>query len=124
VPLNDIAIPILPSRSVTDTLNFYQPLGFEGVIRGAAHDYAILRRGTLELHFFTHRDLDPAASCAGCYLRVSDVESIYQDFLRAELPTRGIPRICRLENKPWGLREFSIVDADGNLLRIGQPLQA
>ena len=25
-----------------------------------------------------------------------------------------------LEDKPWGLREFAIVDADGNLLRIGQ----
>jgi hypothetical protein len=25
-----------------------------------------------------------------------------------------------LENKPWGLREFAIVDPDGNLLRIGQ----
>jgi hypothetical protein len=25
-----------------------------------------------------------------------------------------------LEDKPWGLREFAVVDPDGNLLRIGQ----
>ena len=25
-----------------------------------------------------------------------------------------------LEDKPWGLREFAILDPDGNLLRIGQ----
>jgi hypothetical protein len=25
-----------------------------------------------------------------------------------------------LEDKPWGLREFAIVDPDGNLLRVGQ----
>ena len=37
------------------------------------------------------------------------------------LPSSGIPRIDRLENKPWGIREFAIVDPDGNLLRIGQP---
>jgi hypothetical protein len=32
----------------------------------------------------------------------------------------GIPRIDRLEDKPWCLKEFAIVDPDGNLLRIGQ----
>jgi hypothetical protein len=25
-----------------------------------------------------------------------------------------------LEDKPWGLREFAVLDLDGNLLRIGQ----
>ncbi len=25
-----------------------------------------------------------------------------------------------LEDKPWGLREFAVVDPDGKLLRIGQ----
>jgi len=24
-----------------------------------------------------------------------------------------------LEDKPWGLREFAVVDPDGNLLRVG-----
>jgi hypothetical protein len=25
-----------------------------------------------------------------------------------------------VEDKPWGLREFALIDLDGNLLRIGQ----
>jgi hypothetical protein len=25
-----------------------------------------------------------------------------------------------LEDKPWGLREFALVDPDGNLIRVGQ----
>jgi hypothetical protein len=25
-----------------------------------------------------------------------------------------------IEDKPWGLREFAVIDPDGNLLRIGQ----
>jgi len=25
-----------------------------------------------------------------------------------------------LEDKPWGLREFAVIDPDGNLIRIGQ----
>ena len=118
---HNIAIPILPSRSLNDTLAFYRRLGFEGRIHSHG-DYALLTRGTVELHFFTHRVLRPAESSAGCYVRVSDVESIYRAFASAELPRKGIPRQDVLEDKPWGMREFAIVDPDGNLLRIGQTL--
>jgi catechol 2,3-dioxygenase-like lactoylglutathione lyase family enzyme len=117
----DIAIPTLPSRSLNDTLTFFRRLGFAGKIHSHG-DYAILTRGTAELHFFTHRELRPAESAAGCYLRVADVESIYRAFASAGLPRQGIPRQDALETKPWGLREFAIVDPDGNLIRIGQTL--
>lgn len=117
----DIAIPILPSRSLTDTLAFFRRLGFDGRIHSHG-DYAILTRGTLELHFFTHKELRPAESSAGCYFRVLDVESIYRAFCLAKLPQKGIPRQDALADKPWGMREFAIVDPDGNLLRIGQTL--
>jgi len=60
----------------------------------------------------TQLDLNPAESSAGCNIRVSDVEGILQAFAKADLPTTGIPRIDRLENKPWGMREFAIVDPD------------
>lgn len=116
----DLAIPILPSRSVSATTAFYQQLGFEGGPHEFDNGYAILRRGAVELHFFTHKELVPAESSAGCYIRVMDVESFYQSCLPSELRSRGIPRMEALEDKPWGLREFAIVDPDGNLLRIGQ----
>lgn len=119
---NDIAIPILPSRSLPATLAFYARLGFNGEILGAADDYAILTRGALELHFFMHATLSPAESWAGCYLRVADVDSLYQAFAAAGLPRQGIPRMDLLTNKPWGMREFAVVDDDGNLLRVGQVL--
>jgi len=35
------------------------------------------------------------------------------------LPKRGIPRMGAIENKHWGMREFAVVDDDGNLLRVG-----
>jgi catechol 2,3-dioxygenase-like lactoylglutathione lyase family enzyme len=119
---DDIAIPTLPSRSLPATLAFYARLGFGGEVMGAADDYAILTRGTLELHFFRHATLNPAESWAGCYLRVGDVDSLYLALRAAGLPGRGIPRMDTLEDKPWGMREFAIVDEDGNLLRIGQEI--
>lgn len=116
----DLAIPTLPSRDLAATLRFYAALGFGGEI--VAPEYAIVRRGTMELHFFLHRTLHPAASDHGAYLRVDEVDPLYLDLQSARLPQRGIPRMDALEDKPWRMREFAIVDADGNLLRIGQVL--
>ncbi len=120
----DLAIPTLPCRSVSAVTEFYRRLGFEGGAHEFNSEYAIFRRGAIELHFFTHRELVPAESSAGCYIRVLDVESIYNACSLDGLPSSGIPRMERLENKPWGLREFAIVDPDGNLLRIGQIIHA
>ena len=119
----DLAIPILPSRSVNDTVSFYKRLGFEGGPHEFDSGYAILRRGAVELHFFTHRELAPAKSSAGCYIRVLDVESFYRSCLTSHLPSTGIPRMVALEDKPWGLREFAVIDLDGNLVRIGQIIE-
>ena len=58
--------------------------------------------------------------CRRPYLRVADVQSIYEAVSVLGLPSTGIPRVVALEDKPWGLREFAVVDPDGNLLRIGQ----
>lgn len=116
----DLAIPILPSRSVNDTVAFYRRLGFEGGAHPFDGGYAILTRGSVELHFFTHKDLVPAESSAGCYIRVRDVEAFYRHCSFSHLPRTGIPRMDILEDKPWRLREFAIVDPDGNLIRIGQ----
>lgn len=120
MPTGDLAIPTLPCRSIRETVAFYRALGFEGGAHDFNGDYAILRRGSIELHFFTHKGLVPTESSAGCYIRVADVETIYRACASAQLPRVGIPRMDALANKPWGLREFAIVDPDGNLLRIGQ----
>jgi catechol 2,3-dioxygenase-like lactoylglutathione lyase family enzyme len=117
----DLAIPLLPSRSIDRTVAFYRRLGFGGeAVPG--HGYAIMVRGSLELHFFLHETLLPETSSFGCYLRVQDVEAIYNAFRTANLPVQGIPRIDRLESKPWGMKEFAVVDEDGTLVRVGQVL--
>jgi hypothetical protein len=66
-----------------DTVAFFRRLGFEGDVHPSA-DYAILTRGTVELHFFTHAELHPVESSAMCYIRVTDVEALYQAFAAAQ----------------------------------------
>ncbi|MDX1964819.1 MAG: VOC family protein [Pirellulales bacterium] len=119
--MHDLAIPTLPCRSLDQTLAFYRRLGFSGDIHPHG-DYAILQRGSVELHFFTMTNLRPEISHAGCYIRVADVDSFFAACQTAKLPLSGIPRQDSLNDQPWGMREFAIVDPDGNLLRIGQPV--
>jgi catechol 2,3-dioxygenase-like lactoylglutathione lyase family enzyme len=119
----DLAIPTLPMRSAQATVDFYRRLGFEGGPHPSSPDYVILRRGDVELHFFAHPDLVPADSSAGCYIRVQDVATLYAAWLTSQLPSQGIPRMEALQDKPWGLREFAVLDGDGNLLRVGQIIQ-
>jgi catechol 2,3-dioxygenase-like lactoylglutathione lyase family enzyme len=114
--------PILPSRSFEATARFYEALGFAVVSQYQPPDaYLILRRGEIELHFFPHFDLDPAASYAGCYIRVQDVETWFEAAQGVGLPRAGIPRLLPLQDRPWGMREFAVIDPDGSLLRVGTP---
>src|SRR5581483_2382337 len=77
------------------------------------YDYLIVRRGTLELHFFHSPDIDPLTTDAMCYLRVHDADALYAEWAQ---------RVAAVEpphDTPYGMREFGIVDPSGNLLRIG-----
>ena len=111
--------PILPSRDLAATSAFYSGLGFEqsGLWPG---EYLIVMRGEVGLHFFFAPDTDPFSSVAGCYLYVADADALYAEFSRLGLPDSGIPRLHGAPaDSDYGLREFAVVDPDGNLLRIG-----
>lgn len=51
------------------------------------------------------------------YLRVDDADG----FL-AQVTAAGVQTLSRIEDKPWGLREFSVRTPDGHRITIGQLL--
>jgi hypothetical protein len=115
--------PILPSRDLGETRQFYERLGFESWWKGrATWDYEIVSRGNLVLHFFLENSLVPGENGNSCYLRVLDADQLHAELSNLQLPVQGIPRLTTPANQPWGMREFTIVDLSGNLLRIGHNL--
>lgn len=129
------AIPNLPARDFDATAAMYARAGFSETNRYP--DYLIVERGDVELHFSLDPGMDPGSTAGVAYLRVDDVETFHAELVAAgfEVLTdhelrarwdRGGPleRISALEDKPWGLREFALLDVDNNLLRVGQPLGA
>ncbi|PRY36087.1 bleomycin resistance protein [Umezawaea tangerina] len=124
-------IPILPCRSIDEVLDFYQAIGFEVTYRQKVpNTYAIVRRGGIELQFFVLKAVDPANSYSTCYVLTSDVDDLYRSFrdgIRAatgRVPLRGVPRIGALKDMSYGVRQFVMTDPGGNMIRIGQPLDA
>jgi catechol 2,3-dioxygenase-like lactoylglutathione lyase family enzyme len=117
--LHGDTIPILASRDVDETAAFYLRLGFEVVARydDFGGPYLLLRRDEVELHFVEDADVDPARNDGACYLRVVDAQGIYDEWARLALDA-----VRPIGDKPWGMREFAVVDPSGNLLRIGTPL--
>jgi catechol 2,3-dioxygenase-like lactoylglutathione lyase family enzyme len=114
--------PILPSRDLRATSAFYERLGYEEVGLWP-NEYLIVSRGAIGLHFFHCPEIDPRTSVAGCYLYVEDADALHAEYAALDLPGEGIPRLHGTpEDADYGLREFALVDADGNLLRIGSPL--
>ena len=111
--------PIMPSRDLAATADFYSSLGFEQT--GLWPDeYLIVMRDEIGLHFFHSPDHDPATSDHGCYLYVADADALFAEFSGVGLPSAGIPRLHGSpHDSNYGLREFAVVDRDGNLLRIG-----
>ncbi|MGH2444597.1 MAG: bleomycin resistance protein [Candidatus Limnocylindria bacterium] len=124
-------IPLLPCRLIDDQLAFYEALGFEVTYRQKAPNvYASVARGRIELHFFVMKGYDPAASYSTCYVFVANIDDLYEQFriglkeLFGRIPTRGIPRIGPLKDMSYGVRQFLMTDPGGNIIRIGQPIEA
>jgi len=112
--------PILPARDVGGARTFYESLGFTAGFRDDR--YEILRRGDMVVHLEHRDDVAPAANRTSCYWRVVDADKLYQEFAALGIPAEGAPSLSPPANEPWGMREFTLRDPAGNLIRIGHEL--
>ncbi|MEG0772024.1 hypothetical protein [Clostridium sp.] len=121
-------IPILPCQSIKEQVIFYENLGFEtNEIYTSPNPYAVMKYGDIEMHFYGSKRTIPSENPQMCYLRVDDVNSIYEKFTFTlkknigKVPRSGIPRISKLKDLSSD-RRFNITDVGGNTLFIGTPI--
>ena len=112
------AVPVLPAPDLASCVAHYRDvLGFQVVFQYP--DYAGVARDGVELHFWLCDDPElPRASSCRVHLRGVDA-------LHTALAPKGVvhPR-GGLEDKPWGFREFTVLDPWGNAVVFGEPLAA
>lgn len=107
----------LPMRDKAITSDFYiNKLGFTTVGNADFDGYLMVQRDNIEIHFFEFKELDPKENYGQVYIRTNAIETLYESMLCTE----SVHPNGHLQTKPWGQREFSMLDPDNNLLTFGQ----
>jgi len=110
--------PKLPMRDKAITRDYYiNKLGFRENETEDYEGYLMLHKDKIEIHFFEFKALDPKENYGQVYIRTDDIDGFYQTLKDKNVP---IHPNGPLQTKPWGQREFSLLDPDKNLLTFGQ----
>ena len=109
--------PQLPVKDVQATQEYYRDvLGFEILWAWGENDYGAVGNGQFRIHF-TPMDEPPREACI-C-IDVKDADEVY-----ATVSQNGAKIVSDIETKPWGMREFTVLDINGHYLRIGTGVKA
>lgn len=121
-------IPIFPSSGFDGTSAFYGHFGFAETGR-YGNDYLLMRHDNgLELHFFGAGQISPRTNDHAVYMRFEtsvEIDSLYKrwsDLANTPAFARLAGDTARVRapvDTSYGLREFAVIDHDGNLLRLG-----
>lgn len=110
--------PKLPMRDKDTTKDFYlRKLGFHKIGSTDYDGYLMLQKDNIQIHFFEYKELDPKENYGQVYIRTDDIDNLYKSLLENNT---SIHPNGHLEIKPWGQKEFSLLDPDNNLLTFGQ----
>ena len=112
--------PKIPMRNKVVTKDYYiNSLGFKELGTADYPDYLMLEKDGIQIHFFLYKSLEPKENYGQIYIRTDAIETLYQSLLVNNV---AIHPNGHLETKPWGQKEFSLLDPDNNLLTFGQSL--
>lgn len=112
--------PKLPMRNKAVTRKYYiDQLGFTDIGSKDYEEYLMVAKDSIEIHFFEFKTLDPNENYGQVYIRTDNIDALYQSLLDKKVP---IHPNAPLQTKPWGQKEFSLLDPDNNLLTFGESL--
>lgn len=113
--------PKLPMRNIKVTSNYYiNTLGFTVFGAYQSIDYLMVKKDQIQIHFFEHTSLQPQENYGQVYIRVDNIDIYYLGLLEKNV---SIHPNGHLATKPWGQREFSLLDPDNNLLTFGETIK-
>lgn len=110
-----VAQPVFVSSDLARTETFYtEKLNF--AVSAKHDDWLTLDRDALTLHFALVAGLNSRKNMSHAYVRVRGVDSLFE-----QLPRDAVHPNGSLRTQDYGMREFAVIDPDGNLLTFGEP---
>jgi uncharacterized glyoxalase superfamily protein PhnB len=110
MPIRFLSVsPLIPARDVEEAIAFYNCLGLELDYRDAEPaQFAIVERDGARLHLFASQDKH-LADWTSLRIEVEGIDALYARCQEAGcVHPNGL-----LGARPWGTREFSIIDPSG-----------
>jgi len=109
-------VPFLPVNDLEETIRYYtKELGFKDEwFWGNPPTDAGCHRDELSLLFNQNESLAEKIKGFELVMFVDNVDDIYEEFKAKP----GIEITSSLKDEPWGIREFTVRDINGYLLRI------
>jgi len=103
------AVPIIPARDTGASTAWYRDrLGFE--VFHVEPEYGIVGRGEAWIHFWGPSGIEPEDSMTTFRIGVRGIDELYEHCRVEGIVHPNAP----LEEQPWGMREFGVIDHDGN----------
>lgn len=105
----------LPSLDFEASKQFYTEI-FDCTLVEEFDDLLIFLMDDIELHLWKCED-KAIPENSSCYIHVNDIDGLfnyYQEKLQGKL---------ELFNRPWGMREFYIIDPSGNLFKFSKSIE-
>ncbi len=113
-PVLHRAIPKLAVGDIPTAVAFYEhQLGFTRVFQ--TDDYASMKRDAVEVNLWKCDDKYIAEHTA-CRIEVEHIDALYTEYSARNL----IHPHGALQVQPWGTKEFTVLDHDGNGLTFVQ----
>lgn len=110
--------PKLPMRDKLRTKEFYiSKLNFREFGDSHYDGYIMVEKDNIQIHFFEFKTLDINQNYGQVYIRTNDIDNLYRSLVEGNV---SIHPNGALQLKPWGQKEFSLLDPDNNLLTFGQ----
>jgi len=108
--------PELPVSNVPKSIAYYEAkLGFHTTVTMPDEDYAIVERDDVAIHLFQSKNGTSAPGSIHIF-----TEGL--DELHTELQKRGAHVKQGIVRKPWGNRDFRVIDDSGNEIKFTEPL--
>lgn len=108
-------MPCLPLSDVPAGVAYYcVVLGFE--VNYQQHDIGVMDRDKVRILLIARTERH--TGIGSCYVYVRDA-----DGLHSELSTKGAKVLGEPVSHPWGLRDFEVLDREGNQITFGQPFE-
>jgi len=109
----DKIMPELPLTDVAAGIAYYRDVfGFS--INYQQDNLGVMDRDVVRVLLIARTERH--SGIGSCYIYVRDADALFNELLDKGANIQGEP-----VSRPWGLREFRVLDPEGNQLTFGQP---